>query len=420
MYPSPKLIRPTQKSINGSELNITWSMDGVRMGITDLTFRLDVFYDNDTSFSHNWSLNILVTQPKRRIDTIFYILIPFIVISISILMGVLLNTDLIIEIFKKPKPLIVGFVAQYGLMPFLAMAIAKIFRYTPLNSLSLFVIGCCPGKQKIFFFIRIKRDKEILGSGASNQWTVVFDGDVNLSAVMSFVSTTASFIMMPIYFYTIGKLYMDDLSITIPFLGLARSLALVVIPYSIGIGISHFFPKSRPFVGKLIKPMMIFLMLFFMTFGFMVNWYLFMMIDLYTILTAPLLPFIGFFLGGVLAWISRISWKQIKTVGIEAGIQNTGIAFMIIIYSFPQPYATEALIVPLVVAFLTTKPFWVILIIRNQVNKYKKQKALKKQKQLEKELNSDGKLIISNDKPALNNEDINNTKNHAAENMQQL
>jgi len=157
VYPSPKLIHPTQKSINGSEINTTWSMDGVRMGITDLTFRLDVFYDNDTSFSHNWSLNILVTQPKRRIDTIFYILIPFIVISISILMGILLNTDLIIEIFKKPKPLIVGFVAQYGLMPFLAMAIAKIFRYTPLNSLSLFVIGCCPGKQKIILFYPNKK-----------------------------------------------------------------------------------------------------------------------------------------------------------------------------------------------------------------------------------------------------------------------
>jgi len=393
-------------------------MEGVRMGVTDLTVRLDIFYDDDTSFSYSWSLNILVTQPKRQIDTGFYVMIPFIVISISILMGILLDTKVIVDIFKNPKPLLVGFVAQYGLMPFLAMAIAKIFHYTPLNSLSLFVIGCCPGnqqKQNLLFYPNKKTNKEILGSGASNQWTVVFDGDVNLSAVMSFVSTTASFIMMPIYFYTIGKIYMDDLSINIPFLGLARSLALVVIPYSIGIGISHFFPKSRPFVEKLIKPMMIILMLFFLTFGLVVNWYLFMMIDLYTILTAPLLPFLGFFLGGLLAWISQMSWKHVKTVGIEAGIQNTGIAFMIILYSFPQPYATEALIVPLVVSFLTTKPFWVILLIRRQVNKYQKQKALKKQK----ELNTDGILIISNDKPTLNNEDINHIKDHA-ENMQQL
>jgi predicted Na+-dependent transporter len=261
--------------------------------------------------------------------------------------------------------------------------------------------------EKSFLIHRIKN--EILGSGASNQWTVVFDGDVNLSAIMSFVSTTASFIMMPIYFYTFGKLYMDDLSIRVPFWGLARTLGLVVVPYTVGILISHFVPKSRPFVEKLIKPMMIMLMLFFLTFGLVVNWYLLSMIDLTTALTAPLLPFIGFIFGALLAWMCRLNWKHIKTIGIEAGIQNVGIAFMIILYSFPQPYATQALIVPMVVAFLTTKPFWVILIIRNQLRKYKKRKELAKKSNL------DGKLIITNDKPSLNN-----GKDHMAEHMQQL
>ncbi len=250
-----------------------------------------------------------------------------------------------------------------------------------------------------------QRKNEILGSGASNQWTVIFEGDVNLSAIMSFVSTTASFAMMPLYFYTLGKLYTDDLAITIPFLGLARSLAMVVVPYAIGILISHIFPKTRPFIKKLIAPMMITLMLFFLSFGLVVNWYLFKMIDLYTALTAPLLPFLGFILGGVIAQLFQMEWKYVKTIAIEAGIQNTGIAFMIILYSFPQPYATQAIIVPMVVAFLTTKPFWVILIIRNRVNKYKKRKA-------EKKANADGILVISNDKPTENN--------HVSENMQQL
>jgi predicted Na+-dependent transporter len=100
-----------------------------------------------------------------------------------------------------------------------------------------------------------------------------------------------------------------------------------------------------------------------------------------------------------------MEWKYVKTIAIEAGIQNTGIAFMIIMYSFPQPYATQAIIVPMVVAFLTTKPFWLILIIRNQIRKYKKQKA-------EKNANLDGKLVISIDKPIENN--------HVAEKMQQL
>jgi predicted Na+-dependent transporter len=411
VYPTPTFIYPKQKLTNDFEIDTIWSMEGVTMDITNLIFRLDVFYDDDTSFSHIWSLNILVTQPKRRIDKIFYIMIPFIVVSISILMGVLLDTTVIVGIFKKPIPVLIGFVAQYGLMPFLAMAIAKIFRYTPLNSLALFICGCCPGKKNFSHYQN--RKTNILGSGASNQWTVLFDGDVNLSAVMSFVSTTASFIMMPLYLYTLGKLYMDDLAISVPFWGLARSLVLVVIPYSIGITISHFVPKSRPFVEKLIKPMMIILMLFFLSFGLVVNWYLFKTIDLYTTLTAPLLPFLGFLFGGLIAWITCMDWKRIKTIGIEAGIQNTGIAFMIIMYSFPQAYATKALVVPMIVAFLSTKPFWILLIIRNQIIKYQKRKELTKKE------NTDGILIINNDKPSLNNEE-NHKKDYITENMQQL
>ena len=340
------------------------------MDITNITFHLNIFYNDDSAWSDVRSVNIIVTQPKRRVDTAFYVILPVVVIAISTLMGILLDPTVMGEIVKKPTAVLVGFLAQYGLMPFLAMAIAKIFHYTPLNSLALFIIGCCPG------------------SGASNQWTVIFDGDVNLSAVMSFVSTVSSFVMMPLYLYTIGTFYTDELAIKVPFKGLARSLALVVIPYGLGILISHFVPRSRLIVKKLIKPMMIFLMVFFLSFGTFVNWYMFKMIDLHTMLTAPLLPFIGFFLGAGLAWMSRLSWTHIKTIGIEAGIQNTGIAFMIILYSFPQPYATQAIVVPMVVSLLTTKPFWIVLIIRNQVRKYQKNKQLKKTSTNEKSPNS--------------------------------
>ncbi len=147
-YPSPALIDLDQNSANDRQIDTMWSVDGVTMGVTNLTIRLDIFYDDDTSIQYLRSLNILVIQPKRRIDTMFYIIMPFMLIAISILMGILLDTSVIAGILKHPTPVLVGFVAQYGLMPFLAMAIAKSFHYTPLNSLALFVIGCCPGKYE--------------------------------------------------------------------------------------------------------------------------------------------------------------------------------------------------------------------------------------------------------------------------------
>lgn len=196
--------------------------------------------------------------------------------------------------------------------------------------------------------------------------------------------------MMPLYFYTLGRIYTDELKIRVPFLGLARSLALVVIPYTTGIIISHYSPKTRQVVERMVKPLMLFLLIFFLVFGTIVNWYMFRLIDWYTALTAPLLPYLGFILGGLIAFICRLEWKYVKTVGIEAGIQNTGIAFMIMFYSFPQPYATQAIVVPLVVAFLTTKPFWLIYVIRNRIKKSQKKKELKSPSDDSKMLNGNG------------------------------
>lgn len=116
------------------------------MDQTLLTVRLDLFFSDGKIISEEKSISILVTQPQRVIDRIFHITIPFIVIFISIKMGILLDTQILWELVRKPKAVLIGFLAQYGLMPFLAMAIAKIFRYSPLHSLALFIIGCCPGK----------------------------------------------------------------------------------------------------------------------------------------------------------------------------------------------------------------------------------------------------------------------------------
>lgn len=144
-YPSPTLIQSAQNDTGSEDIVAVWLMKGATIGVTNLNMRLQVFYDDDTTVLHSRPISLLVSAPKRRIDAIFLVTIPFMVTGISIFMGVLLDTSVIVSIFKNPTPVLVGFVAQYGLMPFLAMAIAKLFHYTPLNSLALFVIGCCPG-----------------------------------------------------------------------------------------------------------------------------------------------------------------------------------------------------------------------------------------------------------------------------------
>ena len=58
--------------------------------------------------------------------------------------------------------------------------------------LGLFVLGCSPG-----------------GNG-SNFWTLLLNGDINLSITMTFVSTIAALGMMPFWIYTLGPYVSED------------------------------------------------------------------------------------------------------------------------------------------------------------------------------------------------------------------
>jgi len=250
----------------------------------------------------NCSMVLSVAPPKRIIDRIFKISIPCIIILTSIQMGMLLDIQVLKELIRRPIQVLIGFVCQYGFMPLIAFSISKLFRYKPIYGLGLFVVGCCPGASQ------------------SNQWTVVFDGDLNLSVFMSFSSTVASFFMMPLWLYTLGQYaYLRDLKIRIPFWNLATSLLTIIGPIALGMFIVYFVPKLKIFMQKIIKPVLIFLLIYFFSFGLLVHFYLIRYLDLRTALTTPFLPWAGFFLGGLFAKICRQDWKRVITIGLETG-----------------------------------------------------------------------------------------------------
>lgn len=60
---------------------------------------------------------IIITQPKRIIDIIFNIMIYSFGFIISLLMGILLDKKCILNIFKIPRAMFIGFFCQYLLMP---------------------------------------------------------------------------------------------------------------------------------------------------------------------------------------------------------------------------------------------------------------------------------------------------------------
>jgi sodium/bile acid cotransporter 3/5 len=272
------------------------------MNRTYIHYFIETINTKNRIYHINCSNVIIVFQPQRWRDKIFKNGIPFIIMFTSIQMGILLDITVLKELVRRPIQVLIGFICQYFFMPLIAYAISKIFKYPPLYGLGLFVVGCCPG------------------GSASNQWTVIFDGDLNLSVFMSFASTVASFFMMPFWLLTLGQYaYLRELKLRIPFLNLAISLLTIIGPLSIGMVLVYFIPKLKPITERIVKPMLIMLICYFFVFGAFVNYYLFSYIDLITAITASFLPWLGFLLGGFFAWICKQDWKRIMTIGIETG-----------------------------------------------------------------------------------------------------
>ncbi len=76
-----------------------------------------------------------------------------------------------------------------------------------------------------------------------------------------------------------------------------------------------------------------------------------------------MIPWTGYCIGLAVPYCLGIDWRQVKTIGIETGIQNVGIAFFIITANFPSP-ASDFAVLPLVsIALLTPIPLNLLYLI---------------------------------------------------------
>lgn len=93
--------------------------------------------------------------------------------------------------------------------------------------------------------------------------------------------------------------------------------------------------------------------------------------------------------GGTSAFIMRLPFNQIKTVALETGIQNVGVAFLIIYTNLPSPDADYAAFPIIAIAFMTPAPLYLLYIII-QIVKWVRGKKDKSKKPKEVEAKTSG------------------------------
>ena len=216
-----------------------------------------------------------------------------------------IKPGMFVEVFKKPKSVLVGACSQIILLPLftflLALALGSSISWT--MAMGMILVASCPG------------------GNISNFISSLSKANVELSVSLTAISTALAILTTPFNFWFYGNLYMDLSNIAgevpqlaIPLWDVFKTIFILLgIPLTLGILTAHYLPKIAE---KLKKPMQIFSILFFIAMivlSFMGN------IDL------------ALLLGYGTSSAFRLNARDRRTITIETGIQNSGLGLVLLL-----------------------------------------------------------------------------------------
>ena len=218
--------------------------------------------------------------------------------------------------------------------------------------------------------------------------------------------------MMPLWFYTIGRTLTKKAEISIPLLRLLLNLLLTICPCLLGVLLSRKFPNLRKFLMKYAKKLVLVLIISFLVIIFIAKYYVLRLVTWQQWLTGPLIPWSGFVSGAFFAWLFNRPNKQIYTISIETGLQNVGIAYMIVMLNFPSPESDYALLPLVAISSITTVPLWCILLVKTLYRKLRHARTSRKGKELIEQNVIAGGVVHGGEMERLNTNKMNYNNNH--------
>jgi BASS family bile acid:Na+ symporter len=243
---------------------------------------------------------------------------PWIVWGLAVIMlgmGMTLTLDDFRRVLTMPKPVALGFAAQFSIMPLLGWGIGLLLGLDTPFAVGLILVACCPGGT------------------ASNIVTFLARADVALSVVMTAVSTLAAVIMTPFLTQLLAgsRVPVDALGL------LWSTLQVVILPVLAGVAINRFFPRVvRPVLP--VAPLVSALTVALICASIIGQSAAAIRASAGVLLLAVfMLHAGGFGLGHGLARLLGFGSSVARTVSIEVGMQNSGLGVVLARRHFADP-----------------------------------------------------------------------------------
>ena len=226
-------------------------------------------------------------------------------LAVSMLgMGLTLSLEDFKAIARMPGSVALGFIAQYTIMPLAGWATAKMLRLEPGLAVGIILVASCPGGM------------------ASNMITYLARANVALSVVLTLFSTLLAFFFTPMWTSKLAGQY-----VPVDAWGLCKSaLQLTIAPVLIGVLIRWKMPRTADRIG-LAGPTIAVVAFVCVTGGIVAASAEAIAKNFGVLaLAAFVLHILGFGVGYLVPKMLRYPESVARTVSIEVGMQNGGMA----------------------------------------------------------------------------------------------
>jgi len=234
-------------------------------------------------------------------------------------MGLTLKPNDFKVVFSRPKDIIIGFIAQFTIMPLLAFLLTKLFRLSPELAIGVILVGTCPGGT------------------SSNVMTFLSKGDVPLSVGMTAMSTLFAPFLTPFltWLYAGQRI---DVNMYAMFISIIQ---VVLVPIILGFIINYFFNRITQHIVRILPLISTLAIVAIVASVVSASASKILGSSLLIIVVVILHNVFGYLAGYGVGKVLRLNTTKCRAISIEVGMQNSGLATSLAALHFARyPLAT--------------------------------------------------------------------------------
>ena len=229
-------------------------------------------------------------------------------------MGLTLKPVDFAVVFKHPKDILIGCLAQFTIMPLLAFGLGKLFGLDAGLLAGVILVGTCPGGT------------------ASNVITYLSKGDVALSVGMTAVNTLLAPVLTPTITYVFLRttVQVDVLSM---FLSIVK---VVIVPIVLGFVINRFLGKYTARTADILPVISVAAIALIVASVVSHNSEKITQTGAVVFVVVVLHNALGYAAGFLLGLVLKLPLAKKKALSVEIGMQNSGLATSLAGTAFPD------------------------------------------------------------------------------------